>query len=301
MAYPNFTGPGGGTLNLDGSVHVTSSSSIQSANVLLKRLIHVDLLHDHRMFLVGGYRWFRTEEGIQIQDDINAVGGGLPAGAGFQHLDSFGVKNNFNGGDIGLFSDMRKGRWVLETTGKIAVGNMNEIVNIDGFTRVRTGTTSTDYAGGVLTQPSNMGVYRHNQFSMIPELNLKLGYQITHGLAGDGGLQLHLHHTPRAAGERDRLRRQSAVHARRAASRGPADVPEQPDRHVAARLHHRPGIPLVVTPALDHLSRLRRKPKIGCHWWLATSVSHRVSIGGRAGTSHQWHTATRSLGFEAAI
>jgi hypothetical protein len=111
VAYPNFTGPGGGTLNLDGSIHITSSSSIQSANVLLKRLIHVDLLHDHRMFLIGGYRWFRTEEGIQIQDNIDTVGGGLPAGAGFQHLDSFGVKNNFNGGDIGLFSDMRKGRW----------------------------------------------------------------------------------------------------------------------------------------------------------------------------------------------
>ncbi|HVU85764.1 MAG TPA: BBP7 family outer membrane beta-barrel protein [Pirellulales bacterium] len=181
VAYPNFVGPGGGTLNLDGSIHITSSSSIQSANVLLKRLIGVNLLHDHRMFLVGGYRWFRTEEGIQIQDNINTVGGGLPAGAGFQNLDSFGVKNNFNGGDIGLFSDIRKGRWVLETTGKIALGNMNEIVNIDGFTRVRTGTTSTDYAGGLLTQPSNMGVYRRNQFSMIPELNLKLGYQITPG------------------------------------------------------------------------------------------------------------------------
>lgn len=167
--------------NLDGSIHITSSSSIQSAGVLLKRLINVDLLRDQRMFLIGGYRWFRMEEGIEIQDQINVVGGGIPAGAGFQHLDSFGTKNNFNGGDIGLFSDIRRGRWVLESTGKIAFGNMNEVVNIDGFTRVNTGTTSTDFAGGVLTQPSNMGVYRRNQFSMIPELNLKLGYQITQG------------------------------------------------------------------------------------------------------------------------
>ncbi len=181
VAFPNFVGPGGGLSNLDGSIHITSSSSIQSAGVLLKRLINVDLLRDQRMFLIGGYRWFRMEEGIEIQDQINVVGGGIPAGAGFQHLDSFGTKNNFNGGDIGLFSDIRRGRWVLESTGKIAFGNMNEVVNIDGFTRVNTGTTSTDFAGGVLTQPSNMGVYRRNQFSMIPELNLKLGYQITQG------------------------------------------------------------------------------------------------------------------------
>ena len=212
VAFPNFVGPGGGLSNLDGSIHITSSSSIQSAGVLLKRLINVDLLRDQRMFLIGGYRWFRMEEGIEIQDQINVVGGGIPAGAGFQHLDSFGTKNNFNGGDIGLFSDIRRGRWVLESTGKIAFGNMNEVVNIDGFTRVNTGTTSTDFAGGVLTQPSNMGVYRRNQFSMIPELNLKLGYQITQGGA-HGGLQLHIRHARRTTWERDRHGRQSSLYA----------------------------------------------------------------------------------------
>ncbi|HEY4309259.1 MAG TPA: BBP7 family outer membrane beta-barrel protein [Pirellulales bacterium] len=187
IAFPNAAGPGGGTVNLDGNIHITSSSSIQSAGVMLKRLIGVDLLRDHRMFMLVGYRWFRTEEGIQIQDNTDIVGTGVPVGAGFQHLDSFGVKNNFNGLDVGLFKDMRRGRWVLETTGKIAFGDMHETVNIDGFTRVRTGTTSTDYAGGVLTQPSNMGLYRKDQFSMIPELNLKLGYQITQGWRATAG------------------------------------------------------------------------------------------------------------------
>ena len=45
---------------------------------------------------------------------------------------------------------------MLESTGKIAFGNMNEVVNIDDSPSVNTGMTSTDFAGGLRTQPSNM-------------------------------------------------------------------------------------------------------------------------------------------------
>ena len=182
LAYPNFIAPGIGTINLDGTVHVTSSSSIQSAGVLLQRLVGVNLARDHRMFLVGGYRWFRLEEGLQITDTVNLVGGGLPSGVGFTHLDSFGTRNQFNGGDVGLFSDLRRGRYVFETTAKVAIGDMAEVVNIDGQTKVNNGSTIVGYPGGVLTQVSNIGVYHRNQFALIPEFNFKLGYQITPGL-----------------------------------------------------------------------------------------------------------------------
>jgi hypothetical protein len=187
LAYPNFIFPGVGTINLDGTVHVTTSSTVQSAGVLLQRLVGVDLAKDHRMFLVGGYRWFRMEEGLLITDTINTVGGGLPAGAGFTHLDSFGTKNSFNGGDVGLQSDLRRGRWLLATQGKLAIGDMHEIVNIDGQTKVNNGTTIVGFPGGILTQASNMGVYRRDQLALIPELNVKLGFQITPGWRATAG------------------------------------------------------------------------------------------------------------------
>jgi len=186
VAYPNFNA-GGTLIDLDGSVNVHSASSIQSAGLGLKRLVGVDLLHDHRMFLVGGYRFFRLDEGLEIEDVIRPVGGPYLPGASLTHFDSFGTKNIFNGGDVGLFSDLRRGRWVLESTGKIAFGNMYEVVNINGNTRVNNGATATDYAGGLLTQVSNIGVYRRNQFAMIPELNVKLGLQITGGLRATVG------------------------------------------------------------------------------------------------------------------
>ena len=187
VAFPNFALPGGGTANLNGNINVTSSSSLQSAGFLLRRLVGVDLVKDHRMFLLGGYRWLRLEEGLMITDNVNVVGGGIPPGSAFSNLDSFGTRNQFNGGDIGLLSDLRRGRWVLETTGKVALGDMHESVNIDGQTKVTSGSSVVGYPGGVLTQVSNMGVYRRDQFAVIPELNLKLGFQITQGLRATAG------------------------------------------------------------------------------------------------------------------
>ena len=178
VAFPNFNS-GGSIVDLDGSIHATTSSSIQSAGILLRRLAGVDLVKDHRMFLVGGVRWFRLQEGLEIVDTINPVGGVFPPGAQLSNFDSFGTKNQFYGGDFGLASDLRRGRWVLETQGKVALGNMYQVVDIDGQTKVNNGATVSGFPGGLLTQVSNMGVYRHNQFAVIPELNVKLGFQIT--------------------------------------------------------------------------------------------------------------------------
>ena len=186
LAFPNFNA-GGTLVNLDGTVNVHASSTIQSSGVQLKRLVGIDCMKDHRMFLTGGYRFFRMEEGLQIADTISPVGGAFPAGSQLAHFDSFGTKNNFQGGDIGLFSDLRRGRWVLETQPKIAFGNMHEIVNIDGQTKVNNGTTLAGFPGGLLTQVSNMGVYRRNQFALIPEINVKLGFQITQGWRATAG------------------------------------------------------------------------------------------------------------------
>ena len=187
LAYPGFQLPGGGTADLDGSVHVRASSNLQSAGLLLRRLVGVDLTKDHRMFVVGGYRFFQLEEGLAISDTIGIVGGGIPANSGFAHFDNFGTRNQFNGGDVGLLSDLRRGRWVLETQAKVGLGNMHEYVNIDGQTKVITAGVPVGYPGGVLTQASNIGVYRRNQFAAIPEINFKLGFQITPGLRATAG------------------------------------------------------------------------------------------------------------------
>ena len=58
---------------------------------------------------------------------------------------------------------------------KLALGNTHSRIDINGSTTTAAGT----FAGGLLALPSNMGVHTSDQFSMVPELGLTLGYDLT--------------------------------------------------------------------------------------------------------------------------
>jgi hypothetical protein len=96
----------------------------------------------------------------------------------FAIRDNFSARNDFYGSEIGLRTQMYRGRWSLEVLTKIAVGDTHGTVNIAGGTSQTppTGATQT-YAGGVLAT-TNIGNYERDVFTMIPQLGLELGYQV---------------------------------------------------------------------------------------------------------------------------
>src|SRR5262249_51264049 len=61
---------------------------------------------------------------------------------------------------------------------RVALGNMNQKVTINGRTSAVFQGYQASYEGGLLAQPSNIGTYTQNKFAWIPELDIKLGYQI---------------------------------------------------------------------------------------------------------------------------
>lgn len=63
---------------------------------------------------------------------------------------------------------------------KVAVGTTQSTVNINGNTVITdvAGATSSG-PGGVLAQPSNIGQYSSSEFSVLPELGLNLGYDLS--------------------------------------------------------------------------------------------------------------------------
>ncbi len=186
FAFPNFANPAFGNVNLSGGVNIASSSDVQSAALTLKRMVGIDFLNDHRMFLVGGYRFFRLDEDLSYAAESNISGGTAPPGTRLTSFDSFSTTNLFNGGEIGLISDLRRGIWVLETDARVALGNMRETVNIAGSGTIFDGSlTNTPF--GFLAQPSNIGHYRRDQFVAIPQIQLKLGLQLTQKLRATCG------------------------------------------------------------------------------------------------------------------
>jgi hypothetical protein len=78
---------------------------------------------------------------------------------------------------------MRSGRWFLGGRNLVALGNTHSQVEISGATRVTTpGGASTINAGGLLTQPTNIGTYDSDRFAVVYEAETMIGYQVTDGI-----------------------------------------------------------------------------------------------------------------------
>lgn len=187
VAFPGFNPPVGLQQNVSGRINISESSEVQSAGLGGKFLLACDLEKDHRMFLVGGYRFLRLDEDLGIASTIQPMAADVLPGAFINTSDLFTTSNQFHGGDVGLQSDVRRGIWIFQTTGKIAMGNMHETVMIDGQTTVFDGINTAYAHRGLLAQPNVIGFHHHDQFVVIPEFQFKLGLQLTPAVRATAG------------------------------------------------------------------------------------------------------------------
>ncbi len=182
VAFPNI---------IEGAVQVQTSSEMHSVSVDLRRNWRNTCRT--RIDLLGGYRFVRFREGIAIREDLNSTdpGGVVPIGTTFDIVDAFNARNDFNGGEIGLSTLLKRGCWSLDMLTKLAFGNMHQRVAIDGSTVVAVpGNGATQSAGGLLALPTNIGVQSRDRFALIPELNLNCRYQYSEQLSLEAGYSL---------------------------------------------------------------------------------------------------------------
>jgi hypothetical protein len=122
-------------------------------------------------------------EGIGIAEDLSIplVGGGALR---ILEQESFNTRNQFNGMQVGLQGERRlwNRAWLGWST-KLAMGVTHQIINIDGsttFTAAPIGTITQP--GALLATPTNMGRFTSNRFGVVPEIGVKIGYDITDNL-----------------------------------------------------------------------------------------------------------------------
>ena len=121
--------------------------------------------------------------GVNENLTVTSQSGPFVPGTNILVNDSFRTNNNFYGYDIGSTLSCYKGRWFFDLTGRIAFGVNNRDVNIAGSTTSTVpGAGVTTVAGGLLAQPTNIGSYSDSVFSVIPEAQFNVGYQITRHL-----------------------------------------------------------------------------------------------------------------------
>ena len=133
--------------------------------------------------LLLGYRYMQLNEAVNIREDLVATTDfNVPLGTQIVVQDSFATTNQFQGVDLGFAATTRVNRWNYEVMGRLAMGNVQSIVTINGstaFTPPPGNVAPGPFVGGLLAQTTNIGRYTINQFGVIPELGLTAGYQLT--------------------------------------------------------------------------------------------------------------------------
>jgi hypothetical protein len=150
-----------------------------------------------------GFRYFQFNESLGVNSIYNIIQPpGIPSPDAAQGLqsnfsqyqsitsissDNIKVYNNFLGPQIGINSNYNFKRFTFDCNGKLGIGVQHQVVTINSSTTQTfavnngDGTTSTqksNYPAGLLFSPYDVGRHSRNQFGLIPELNLKLGYRL---------------------------------------------------------------------------------------------------------------------------
>jgi len=231
------------TTGISGGVAIVSSSQLQGAeaNGIWSALRGPEYSLD----LLAGFRYVQLDDSLslastviqtQTQTTVSLGIPGVPASTLLNNFtsqvnraDRFEAHNNFYGGQVGARGEYRFGSLFFRAAGKVALGTMTERVDISGATVSSTTTTITPQTfplagfpigtaagppvttqtnqhsfGGLFAQPSNSGGTR-NTFAVVPEANLKVGFDFTERLRGTVGYSfLYMSEVVRADEQIDR-------------------------------------------------------------------------------------------------
>lgn len=133
-----------------------------------------------RVEAIFGLRLLELQESVQIREDM--VSADVTSPGSLSIFDQFDTRNRFDGFELGWSYRHVRGFWSFESLLRLGIGNNRQTITIRGGTRVEDPTNTPvvqSLPGGFLAQESNIGTFQQNEFSVVPELNLNLGFQVT--------------------------------------------------------------------------------------------------------------------------
>ena len=168
---------------LAGTVVVSETSRLQGAELNLVENWCCSCCS--RVDLLAGFRYVQLDEGLSIVENLAVLPSIAPplGGSTFGVLDQFSTHNRFYGGQLGARAEYRRGNWFVNVLGKVALGGTHEVVRIQGATSITpAGGSTTVTPGGLLAQPTNSGHFSRDEFAVVPEVGINVGYQVTRSL-----------------------------------------------------------------------------------------------------------------------
>jgi hypothetical protein len=159
LAFPGVLAAGAGSANEDSQLYGADFNGLY--NLYRDSNFHADLL--------GGFRY------LGLQEDLKAYAAGTVILPGLVEtgtaLSRLTAQNNFYGGQIGARAGWHFNRFFVDVTGKVAIGATSE-----GLTE--------QFAAVGNNGATNAFQFRRSKgdFAVVPELNLRVGYDITHNI-----------------------------------------------------------------------------------------------------------------------
>jgi hypothetical protein len=164
-----------------GSFSAAETTSLLGAGIWLRRNLCCG--ECYRLDALVGYRYLRLSDRLGIREDLtstDATSTTVPLGTRVDVADQFDATNDFHGVDLGLAGELRRGRWVLEGLAKVALGTNVSELNVNGSTAVTVpGSPTVINNAGLLALSSNSGHFSADRFGVVPEVGIKVGYQVT--------------------------------------------------------------------------------------------------------------------------
>ena len=168
---------------LTGQIEIDLDTRFHALDVAYRRA----LFHQgpRRLDLLLGYRYAGLQEDLQIEQnsEYSQRRGLIAAGTALTFLDSFQANNTFNGGQLGLVYQADRYGWQWDVAARVALGSTAARVDVAGLKTVvvpgAPGDGTAVTPGGLLAQPTNIGRFERNYFSVIPEIGVNASYDLT--------------------------------------------------------------------------------------------------------------------------
>jgi hypothetical protein len=182
-----FPGLAGGTVQ----VHSTTRLQGAEANLLYNLCCSCDSCCDccgpargYRLDLLGGFRYLDLREGLGVVENTQVLPGApVFSGDALNAFDQFDTRNQFYGGQLGVRAEVRQNHLFANVTGQVALGDTHQTVDINGATTITPpGGLAAIRPGGLLALPGNSGHFSRDDFSVVPEVGVNVGYQFTNNL-----------------------------------------------------------------------------------------------------------------------
>jgi hypothetical protein len=134
--------------------------------------------------LVGG-SFLQLNEALNLTADLE----GLPtsdlyAGQSGSAIDQFKTRNRFYGASLGLRGRYTFGPMFLEGTGRFSFGASQEVLTVNGgYQDFNAPFASNHGPEGIFAMPANEGTFSRTNFAVVPQVQVKIGYNITPSIA----------------------------------------------------------------------------------------------------------------------